>query len=95
MVGQLPPFCAVRIYFPIDNPELHLVFTMFHLGCSKLQWGSTRGHTLLALNLGRLLLPPLPACSSPPPSSKPSLQIPTSVSSAQLLAAVIFIYQSH
>ena len=25
MVGQLPPLHGVRIYFPIDNPELSLI----------------------------------------------------------------------
>ena len=34
IAGQLPTLHAVRIYLPVDNPELLL--TMFHLGCSEL-----------------------------------------------------------
>jgi len=46
--GQLPTLYAVRITFPIDNPELLL--TMFHLGCSPLRatlsWLWPHGHFL-------------------------------------------------
>ena len=63
IAGQLPTLHAVRIYFPINNPELLLTIYYARSGQPLTQLGIPLGHILLALSPCRLPTLP-PACSS-------------------------------